>query len=120
MEYGTYYGKEVLVAIKKLPLNYTELIKEAGAIIAEQQYRDSLSLSDTFHFRSYDLTFEIQKLDDYEIFEIMRKSKEESSFRECKQKYVRVFMYVDYNEPNRRLVKEIERTVEKEIERVYI
>lgn len=114
----TYKGKDAFFMVKELPIDYKEVIKEVSPLIAKEQLKKQFanSLSDVFHFDSYDLTIEVLPLEDHQVFDIFR-TKECLSFRDIKKKYANVFVTVNYIEPYQRLVKETERT--REVERIY-
>lgn len=113
-----YKGKETFFMVKELPIDYKEIIKETSPLIAEMQLRNQFtnSLSDNFHFNSYDLSIEVIPLEDHQVFDIFR-TKENISFRDIKKKYANVLVTVNFTKPYQRLVKETERT--REVERIY-
>ena len=104
--------------VKKLPIDYKEIIKETSPHIAELQLKKQFtnSLGDTFHFENYDLNIEVIPLEDHQVFDIFQR-KENMSFREIKKKYVNVLVTVNFIKPYQRLTRETERT--REVERIY-
>lgn len=113
-----YKGKEAFTMVKKTPVDYQEVIKEVSPLISSLQLKmqSMNSLCDVFHSKSYDLKIDIEPLTDFQVFDLM-KIERNTSFREIRDKYVNVFVTVDFIEPYQRLVKEIERT--REVERIY-